>query len=120
MAPIAWGSVTYFTGGIASPRLSNTAFRGVVYRTAFRGVNAFLDSTACRCASIPLVPKTSSRFITGEIWRRARTRLKVTQKRAAAIVGVDEKTVQKWEGGQIKKVRRLYLDKLRAEYLTGE
>lgn len=37
----------------------------------------------------------------------------LTQKQAAALCGVEETTVQRWEGGQTKKVRGIYLDRLR-------
>lgn len=57
--------------------------------------------------------KTSARFITGAAFKRARARLKLTQIQAADILGVDETTVQRWESGETKRVRRLYLDKLR-------
>jgi DNA-binding transcriptional regulator YiaG len=59
------------------------------------------------------VGKKPERFIDGATWKRARLRFKLSQVRAAEIVGVDETTVQKWEGGQTKKVRRIYLEKLR-------
>lgn len=56
--------------------------------------------------------KVGARFVTGEAWKRARLRFDLSQKEAAALVGVDETTVQRWEGGQTKRVRRLYLEKL--------
>jgi transcriptional regulator with XRE-family HTH domain len=59
------------------------------------------------------VVRTSARFITGEAFKRARVRLGLTQVQAADMLGVDETTVQRWESGDTKKVRRLYLDKLR-------
>jgi DNA-binding transcriptional regulator YiaG len=59
------------------------------------------------------VVKTSARFITGAAFKRGRGRLGLTQVQAADILGVDETTVQRWESGETKKVRRLYLDKLR-------
>jgi DNA-binding XRE family transcriptional regulator len=37
----------------------------------------------------------------------------LTQVQAANLCGVDETTVQRWEAGVVKRVRRVYLEKLR-------
>lgn len=57
--------------------------------------------------------KGPPRFVRGAQFRRLRKRLGLSQVRAAAICGVDETTVQRWEGGQTKRVRGLYLERLR-------
>lgn len=63
------------------------------------------------------MPRKGPRFIDGAAFRRARIRFKFRQIDVATILGVDETTVQRWEGGQTKRVRRVYLEKLRDEYL---
>lgn len=83
------------------------------YYTAFRGVNPHsLDTAKCRVRLLG-VGKQPGRFIDGATWKRARKRFGLTQKAAADLCGVDETTVQNWEGGRTLKVRRIYLEKLR-------
>ena len=60
-----------------------------------------------------MVSKKPARFIDGATFKRARERFGLTQKAAADLCGVDETTVQRWEGGKTLKVRRVYLEKLR-------
>jgi DNA-binding Xre family transcriptional regulator len=36
----------------------------------------------------------------------------MSQKRAAAICEVDERTYQRWESGETKKVRGVYLERM--------
>jgi DNA-binding transcriptional regulator YiaG len=44
--------------------------------------------------------------------RAARIKFDLSQKEAGQILGVDETTIQRWESGETKKIRRAQLDRL--------
>ena len=44
--------------------------------------------------------------------RAARERAGLTQKEAAALCGVDERTYQRWELGEVKRLRSVYLERI--------
>lgn len=59
-------------------------------------------------------------FVSAATFRKVRERCGLTQAQASRALGVDPRTLQRWEGGEVKRVRRVYLDTLRAQYLTGQ
>ena len=57
--------------------------------------------------------KTARALVTPEHFRRARKESGLSQKEAAELCGVHERTYQSWEAGEITRLRLAYLNLIR-------